>query len=136
MVSVSRGKQEDLLPFSRPSPTAIRHRSSHSDTCVLQDQAFPAGVFGLEGFLEITRRQQMKNPLNDRTAGTKSQKRPKGLDKPAEPSKMQLREIALVRIKLQSAPSTATMRGLECVGLQKWPQSQLFVVTTPSFVPD
>ena len=26
--------------------------------------------------------------------------------------------------------------GLECVGLRKWPQSQLFVVTTPSFVPD
>jgi hypothetical protein len=32
--------------------------------------AFPVGVFELEGFLEITRRQQMKNPLNDKTAGT------------------------------------------------------------------
>jgi hypothetical protein len=51
-VSGSRGKQDDLLVAFLKTLTDGYSAKKQSDTCVLQDQAFPADLFGLEVFLE------------------------------------------------------------------------------------
>jgi hypothetical protein len=48
-------------------------------------------LLGFDGFLKITRRQQMKVPVNARMAGTNPKKHPERLGEPAEPAEVQVR---------------------------------------------